>query len=249
MELEKKSRLDQWLVDHFDYDSRSRARETILRRCVSINGKIADKAGQGVTASDLIEISDPAAGYVSRAALKLEHGLKMSDFNPTGKVALDIGASTGGFTQVLLNHGAKHVWCVDVGRGQLHPSLISNPNISNLENLNVRELTTAHIEDQKINFLVSDVSFISLKIALPSALSLCASECKAILLIKPQFEAGRDNIGKGGLVKSAEIGLKAAEEVELWINNLADWQVTYFGPSPIEGGDGNIEYILAARKA
>lgn len=248
MELKKKIRLDQLLVERFGYENKSRARETILRGCVTLNGVVAAKPGLNAAPTDKIEITDDAANYVSRAALKLKHGLDVTGFSPASKVALDLGASTGGFTQVLLEQGAQHVWCIDVGSGQLHPSLNGNPKITNLENLNVRDITHETVDNQNIKFLVSDLSFISLKIALPAALKICAIGCQAIFLVKPQFEVGRENIGKGGLVRSSEIGGEAAQSVSQWLDDQHDWQVSNFLPSPIKGGDGNAEFLLAAQK-
>lgn len=248
MSFTKKIRLDQLLVDQHGYENKSRARDTILRGCVVINGEIAAKPGQNASPKDIIKITDEASPYVSRAALKLKQGLQATGYNPSRKIALDLGASTGGFTQVLLENDAKHVWCIDVGSGQLHPSLLNKPKLTNIENLNVRDLTPQDLDNQRIQFLVSDLSFISLKIALPVALDICASGCEAILLVKPQFEVGKDNIGKGGLVKSPEIGEQAAHNVADWLDGRKEWQVSHFMPSPIKGGDGNSEFLLGAKK-
>lgn len=248
MEPEKRIRLDQVLADQYGYESRSRAKDAILRGCVSVDGSIVIKQGQKVLANSKILISDKAAAYVSRAALKLKSALEKTAFNPKDHIALDLGASTGGFTQVLLEHDAAKVWCIDVGTAQLHQTLIGHPKIVNLENLNARELSLDDLNDERPSFLVSDLSFISLKIALPPALEIAASNAYGIFLVKPQFEVGKENIGKGGIVRDLDYAKDTARAIADWLDNQDDWNVTHFMPSPIEGGDGNSEYLMAARK-
>lgn len=248
MEPEKRIRLDQLLADQYGYESRSRAKDAILRGCVSVDGKIVIKQGQKVLANSELVITDKAAIYVSRAALKLKSALEKTDFNPQGHIALDLGASTGGFTQVLLERNVEKVWCVDVGTAQLHASLLGHPKIVNLENINARDLTLENLDNDRPSFLVSDLSFISLKLALPPALKIAASGAYGIFLIKPQFEVGKENIGKGGIVRDLDYAKDTARAIADWLDNLNDWNVTHFMPSPIEGGDGNREYLMAARK-
>ncbi|WP_417423276.1 TlyA family RNA methyltransferase [Hoeflea sp.] len=243
-----KDRLDQMLVQLGHYDSRSRARDAIARGAVLVDGHPVTKPGTQVSASAAIEISDPAREYVSRAALKLKAGLEAFDFDPSGRDALDIGASTGGFTQVLLEAGANHVVAVDVGHDQLHPTLVTDPRVSNLEGVNARELTPAHLEGRTITAIVSDVSFISLKLALPAALELAAPGAFAVLLVKPQFEAGRAAIGKGGLLKYPKLGRQIAEDLVRWLGTQPGWQSVGPVASPIEGGDGNREYLIGGVK-
>src|SRR5437667_3579488 len=188
-------RLDELLVARGLFASRSRARDAIERGTVTVDGAVARKQGQSVAPDCLIAIDDPAQAYVSRAALKLIAGLDRFGLNPFGSEALDIGASAGGFTQVLLEHGAAHVTAIDVGHGQVHPDIAGDPRVMVIEGLNARDLTAADLGDRVPDFLVCDVSFISLKLALPPALALAGEGARAFLLVKPQFEAGREAIG------------------------------------------------------
>lgn len=246
--METKIRLDNLLVDRGLYKSRSRARDAIARGCVEIGGKAILKPGLSLNPENEIKINDPAISYVSRAALKLIGAIEKSGFDPAGRIALDIGASTGGFTQVLLEQGAKHVYCVDVGHGQLDQTLHNDPRVSNLENLNARELSLDDIGGVAPEFLVSDVSFISLRLALPPALDMAANGALGIFLIKPQFELGRDHIGRGGLVKDKVAAEEFAKSLSGWLDDYPGWQCTHFLPSPISGGDGNEEYLMAGTK-
>jgi len=244
----ERDRLDQMLVRLGHYESRSRARDAIARGAVRVDGKAITKPGALVSASAEISLSDPARDYVSRAALKLKAGLEAFGFDPAGRTALDIGASTGGFTQVLLEAGAGHVIAIDVGHDQLHASLAADPRVSNLEGLNARDLARDHVGGHQIGAVVSDVSFISLKLALPPALALAASGAFAVLLVKPQFEAGRSAIGKGGLLKDPAAGPGIAEDLASWLNQQPGWQAVGPIPSPIEGSDGNHEFLIGGVK-
>ncbi|MDF1608602.1 TlyA family RNA methyltransferase [Hoeflea sp. YIM 152468] len=244
-----KDRLDQMLVRLGYYESRSRARDAIARGAVTVDGKAASKPGMMVTAAIAVSLSDPARDYVSRAALKLKAGLDAFGFDPSGRASLDIGASTGGFTQVLLAAGAAHVIAVDVGHGQLHASLDADPRVSNLEGVNARELNRAHLGGHDIGAVVSDVSFISLKLALPPALDLAASGSFAVMLVKPQFEAGRSAIGKGGLLKNTALGPVIADDLAAWLDGLPGWRAVGPVPSPIEGSDGNQEFLIGGVKS
>lgn len=242
-------RLDQILVAQGHFASRSRARDAVARGTVRVDGRPVTKPGQVVSATALIEIDDPAQAYVSRAALKLIKGLDHFGFSPEGRDCLDIGASTGGFTQVLLERGATHVTAIDVGHGQLHPSLAGDPHVTNREGLNARDLAADDLGGRSIGAVVSDVSFISLKLALPPALALAAPGAFCVLLVKPQFEAGREAIGKGGILKDAAAGERIAADLAAWLAAEPGW--TARGPvaSPIEGGDGNREYLIGGLKA
>lgn len=242
-------RLDQYLVELGHYETRSRARDAIARGAVSVDGRPVSRPGAPVNAGAAIAISDPAQAYVSRAALKLIAGLDAFGFDPAGRDCLDIGASTGGFTQVLLERGARHVTAIDVGHGQMDPRLTADPRIDNREGLNARDLSPSDIGDRAIGAVVSDVSFISLKLALPPALDLAAPGAFAVLLVKPQFEAGREAIGKGGLLKDPSRGPAIAEALATWLGGRDGWRVTGLVPSPIEGGDGNLEFLLGGVKA
>ena len=247
-----KMRLDQALVDRGLSPSRARARDAIKRGTVLVDGTPASKASQGITPTMTLSLDDPAAGYVSRAALKLLHGLDHFGFDPSGRICVDIGASTGGFCQVLLERDAAEVYGVDVGHDQLHESLRRHPRLHSLEGVNARHLDENHIP-VPFSGLVSDVSFISLRLALPPALAMAASGAFALLLVKPQFEVGKDGIGKGGLVRDPDEGTRAAEAIAAWLDCEDDpackgWRVLEMVPSPILGGDGNREYLLGALK-
>ena len=243
-----KTRLDQFLVDSGRYQTRSRAADAIRRGCVKIGGKVETKTSANVSSADAIEIADEAAYYVSRAALKLKAGLAATGFSPAGLIALDIGASTGGFTQVLLEEGAAKVIAIDVGHDQMDPVIACDPRVTNLEGINARDLSRENIGAEAIGFLVSDVSFISLKTALPAALKLAAPGAHGIFLVKPQFEVGREHIGKGGIVRDAALAEQKAREVASWIGEQNGWRLTHFLASPIEGGEGNHEYLAGAVK-
>ncbi len=244
-----RQRLDELLVARGEFPSRSRARDAISRGAVTIAGKVVTKAGQQVAGDASIKVDDPARAYVSRAALKLVAALDHFGFDPRGALALDIGASTGGFTQVLLERGARHVIALDVGHGQLDPSLHDDPRITLLEGLNARDLSFADLAGVAPNLLVCDVSFISLKLALPPALGLAASGARGVFLVKPQFEAGREAIGKGGLLRDPALGERIAEDMSAWLDTFPGWRSLGYRPSPIEGGDGNREFLLTGVKS
>jgi 23S rRNA (cytidine1920-2'-O)/16S rRNA (cytidine1409-2'-O)-methyltransferase len=241
-------RLDEALVVRGLYPSRSRARDAILRGAVAVNGTTAAKPGQPIGKSDTLSLADPAQRYVSRAALKLSAGLDHFGLSVDGLEALDIGSSTGGFVQVLLERGAAHVTGIEVGHGQLHKSLGADMRVTNLEGLNARNLTSDHLPGRHIQVVTSDVSFISLKLALPPALNMAEPRAHCLLLVKPQFEAGREAIGRGGLLKDAKDGERIADELAQWLDAQPGWRSLGHCPSPIEGGDGNREYLLAGVK-
>lgn len=241
-------RLDQLLVSRGLFASRSRARDAVSRGTVSVNGKVVTKPSLTFPGNVKFEISDPAQGYVSRAALKLAAALDHFGLDPSGHECLDVGASTGGFTEVLLNRGAAHVTSIDVGHGQIHPRVESDPRVTSIEGYNARFLTSDDIDNRPISFIVSDVSFISLKLALAPALELAEPEALAILLVKPQFEAGRDAISKAGLLKDPETAPAVAAELERWLVEDMGWISLGLIPSPIAGGDGNVEFLLGGRK-
>jgi 23S rRNA (cytidine1920-2'-O)/16S rRNA (cytidine1409-2'-O)-methyltransferase len=243
----ERSRLDALLVERGHFATRSRARDAVLRGTVRVEGQVCAKPGQAFPAASRLDVDDPAARYVSRAALKLIAGLDGFGLSPEGREALDIGASTGGFLQVLLERGAVHVTAVDVGHGQLAPVLRQDPRVTNLEGLNARELTLGHLGGRRPEFIVSDVSFISLTLALPPALELAAKGAGAALLVKPQFEAGREAIGKNGVCDASEAG-RVAERLRIWLDERPGWRALGLLASPIEGGDGNREFLLGGVK-
>lgn len=241
---EANPRLDQELVRRGHFASRSRARDAILRGTVSIDGKVATKPGQTIVPNSTVRVDDPAQAYVSRAALKLVAGLEHFGFDPTGKVALDIGASTGGFTQVLLQRGAARVVAIDVGHGQLDAAITNDDRVASVEGLNARDLTIDHLDGSAPELIVSDVSFISLKLALPPALALAARGAGGVFLVKPQFEVGRDAIGKGGLLRNPSAGGRIVNDLSNWLNAIPGWRSLGHCASPIAGGDGNREFLL-----
>jgi 23S rRNA (cytidine1920-2'-O)/16S rRNA (cytidine1409-2'-O)-methyltransferase len=241
-------RLDQLLLNAGLVASRSRARDAISRGTVRVNGRIVTKPSSSFPASALIEIDDPAQAYVSRAALKLKAALDHFELDPAGLDCLDIGASTGGFTDILLERGANHVIAVDVGHDQLHPRLRADERITNYEGLNARVLDEEDLEGRAIGAIVSDVSFISLKLALPPALGFAEAGAFCVLLVKPQFEAGREAISKAGLLKDPDSAPAVAAELERWLVEDMGWESLGLVPSPITGGDGNVEFLLGGRK-
>ncbi|MDM9623720.1 TlyA family RNA methyltransferase [Rhizobium sp. S96] len=247
MSEQNTQRLDQLLVSLGLFASRSRARDAVQRGTVKVGGKVVVKAGALFSNDAVIEIDDPAQDYVSRAALKLTAALDHFKLDPAGQHCLDVGASTGGFTEVLLERGATHVTAIDVGHGQMHPRLTADPRVTNIEGLNARNLVADDI-GHAVSFIVSDVSFISLKLALAPALDLAEAGTAAVLLVKPQFEAGRDAIGKGGLLKDPSSAPAVAAELERWFVEDMGWKSLGLIPSPIAGGDGNLEFLLAGTK-
>lgn len=248
MNLPPHIRLDEHLVEAGFFESRSRARDAVSRGTVLVDGAPATKPAQKVLRTSRITVDDPAARYVSRAALKLVEGLRAADFNPQGRIALDIGASTGGFTQVLLEAGAAHVVALDVGHEQLHASLRDDARVTVLEGVNARYLEADTLDGHLPDLIVSDVSFISLTLALPPALALAAPGCAGVFLVKPQFEAGRKAIGKNGIV-AADVAAQAADRLYAWLDAQDGWSADGMVPSPIQGGDGNTEYLLWGHKA
>jgi len=245
--MSEPQRLDQLLVTLSLFASRSRARDAIQRGTVTVDGKVVTKPGTLFTEEAQIAIDDPAQDYVSRAALKLVAALDHFQLDPKGQHCLDVGASTGGFTEVLLQRGAAHVTSIDVGHGQMHPRISADPRVTSIEGLNARNLTAEDI-GKPISFIVSDVSFISLKLALAPALAFAEPGARAVLLVKPQFEAGRDAIGKAGLLKDPSSAPAVAAELERWFCEHMGWQSLGLIASPISGGDGNHEFLLAGIK-
>ena len=222
--------------------SRARARDAILRGTVSVNGVPAKKPNQMVGDDDVLTLDDPAAGYVSRAALKLIAGLDAGGIDVDGKTCLDVGSSTGGFTQVLLERSAAKVFAVDVGHDQLHGNLRGDARVVSLEGTNARELDRETIPDE-IDLLVSDVSFVSVTKVLAAPLGLCGPTAEAVILYKPQFEVGREFVGKGGIVTDMAASERAMGEVVAFVE-AAGFTLRCKVMSPIAGGDGNVETVL-----
>ncbi len=243
-------RLDQLLVSRGLFPSRSRARDAIQRGTVTVDGVTVTRAGSVFGPGVVIVTTDAAQVYVSRAALKLIAGLDHFGFDPAGLDCLDIGASTGGFSQVLLERGAAHVTAVDVGHEQMHPLLKNDPRLTGYEGLNARVLDEEHIAGRTIRCVVSDVSFISLKLALPPALKLARSGAFLVALVKPQFEAGKDGVGRKGMLKDPDVqGPALADELSAWLGQQEGWTSLGHLACPLAGGDGTREYLLGGRKA
>jgi 23S rRNA (cytidine1920-2'-O)/16S rRNA (cytidine1409-2'-O)-methyltransferase len=213
---------------------------------VTINGVLAHKQNQMVSREDTLALSDPAANYVSRAALKLVAGLDAGAIDVQGKICLDVGASTGGFTQVLMERGASRIYAVDVGHEQFHERLKGSDRVVSMEGLNARDLTGEMIPEP-IDLLVSDISFVSVIKVLEAPLRLCTPRADAVVLFKPQFEVGRQNVGKGGIVTSAAAIETALADVIAFMGaqGFAHRQSVQ---SPIAGGDGNVETVLVFRR-
>jgi 23S rRNA (cytidine1920-2'-O)/16S rRNA (cytidine1409-2'-O)-methyltransferase len=244
--MAERQRLDLAIEARGLLPSRARARDAVLRGTVKVNGTVAAKPHQMVAASDRIELDDPASRYVSRAALKLIAGLDAGSVDVAGKVCLDVGASTGGFTQVLVERGAARVYAVDVGHGQLDAKVAALPQVVAMEGVNARDLTRAEIPEV-IGLLVCDVSFVSATKVLAASLALCGPDADAIILIKPQFEVGRDAIGKGGIVTDAEAIARAESSVVQFMAEQ-DFAHRVSVASPISGGDGNKESVAVFRR-
>ena len=245
--MSERTRLDLALVARGLAPTRARARDAVLRGCVTVDGRVATAASAPVGPEATILVDDPAGRYVSRAALKLVAGLERFGYDPAGRVARGVGASTGGFTEVLLERGAARVHAIDVGHGQLHPRIAGDPRVMSIEGLNARDLTAAAI-GEPVEAIIADVSFISLRLALPPALALAAAGAWGIFLVKPQFEVGRDHVGKGGVVRDADAARRAVDAIAAWLGEAMGWTVEGIADSPIAGGDGNREYVLGARR-
>jgi 23S rRNA (cytidine1920-2'-O)/16S rRNA (cytidine1409-2'-O)-methyltransferase len=243
--MAENDRADIFLVVQGFAETRAEAQAAIRAGCVHADGERVVKSSQPLRSRMKIKY-ERAHPYVSRGGVKLAAALKKFGYSAAGRVCLDIGASTGGFTQVLLQDGAVRVYAVDVGHNQLSRELVSDPRLVSLEGLNARDLSHALIHEP-IDAIVADVSFISLKLALPSSLSRASKNAWAVLLVKPQFEAGRDHVDKGGIVKSKEARVTVANDMIAWIKDQ-DWYVEGIMQSPITGADGNQEYLLAARR-
>ena len=241
-----KVRLDQFLVSRGLAESRARAKAAIEAGGVTVDGRPARAASQ--TVSDDAQITFVEAHrFVGRAALKLDHALTLWPVTVEGRTVLDVGASTGGFTEVCLERRAVRVYAVDVGQGQLHPRLAADPRVINLEKTDARDLTSDLIPHAP-GLIVCDASFIGLAKVLPVVLAVAAPEADLVTLVKPQFEMdSRADIGRGGVVKDAEARQAALTRVSEWLETRG-WSVQASTESPITGGDGNVEYLLWAKR-
>ena len=240
-----RKRIDQLLVERCVFDSRAKARAAVEAGRVAVDGRTVAKPAE--TVDEEAEIRAEAAHpWVGRGALKLVHALDLWPIRVEGCVAIDVGASTGGFTEVLLSRGAAKVFAVDVGRDQLHARLKAEPRVVDLSGVDARALDDGLIPESP-TLVVSDVSFISLTKALPAALGLAAAGADLVALIKPQFEAGREHVGKGGLVKDPEIIARVETEIAAFVE-ASGWSVKGLAESPITGGEGQVERLIWATK-
>jgi 23S rRNA (cytidine1920-2'-O)/16S rRNA (cytidine1409-2'-O)-methyltransferase len=241
-----KHRLDQLLVERGLFDSRAKAQGAIMAGLVFVKGQRADKPGAQVAHDAPVEVRGKEHPYVSRGGMKLARALEHFTIDPIGKTCLDVGASTGGFTDVLLRRGAAKVYAVDVGHGQLAWSLRNDPRVVVLERANARHITRAQVPDP-IDLVVCDASFIGLATVLPASLALMAPGAHLVALIKPQFEVGPDKVGKGGIVRDSALHAAVCDRIAAWLGELPGWSVLGVIPSPIEGADGNREFLIAGR--
>jgi 23S rRNA (cytidine1920-2'-O)/16S rRNA (cytidine1409-2'-O)-methyltransferase len=239
-------RLDAEMLRRQLVTSRTEAQALIEGHRVLINGSVADKSARQVSAADAIVVAGPPARFVSRGADKLDHALDEFGVDVTGLCALDAGASTGGFTDCLLQRGANHVIALDVGHGQLHERLRSDQRVTSIERCNVRS-ATPEIIGGTVDIVVGDLSFISLKLVIPTLVTLCQPGGTMVLLVKPQFEAGRLEVDKGrGVITDPLIHERVRHEIEHALQ-AADCDVLSWTTSPIKGADGNVEYLVHAR--
>lgn len=242
-----KQRADQMLVDRGLAESRTRAQALILAGVVWSGGRRVGKAGDGLPQDAALEVRGQDHPWASRGGLKLDHAMRHFGLDAGGRVALDVGASTGGFTDVLLHHGAARVHAVDVGHGQLAWRLRNDARVVVLERCNARYLTTAQVPDP-VAALACDASFIGLQTLLPAPLALCAPGAWAVALIKPQFEAGPGQVGSKGVVRDAGVHRAVCARVRDWWAGLPGWQVLGIEASPITGPEGNREFLIAAER-
>lgn len=242
----KKVRLDQLVFDLGLTESRERAKTTVMSGLVFVDGKRIDKPGTQVSPDSKIEVKGSAIPYVSRGGLKLEKALKVFHIDPTGMHCIDCGASTGGFTDVLLKNGAEKVFAVDVGYGQLAWSLRQDERVVNMERTNIRHISPEQIPEA-LDLAVADLSFISLKLVLPAINSVLKDKAELVCLIKPQFEAGKDEVGKKGVVRDESVHLAVIESILDFVPTIG---LTVLGLdySPIKGPEGNIEYLCYMKK-
>lgn len=240
-----KTRLDVALVERGLAETRAAAQRLIMAGLVFSGEKRLDKAGQGVGSATAIEVRGQPHPYVSRGGLKLEKALDHFAIPVKGRIALDVGASTGGFTDCLLQRGAAKVYAVDVGTNQLAWKLRQDPRVVCLEKTNIRGVTRGEIPEP-IELIVCDASFIGLRTALPAALALAGARAHLVALIKPQFEVGKGRVGKGGIVREPGLHQEVCDTISKWLADRPGWRVLGVIESPITGAEGNKEFLIAA---
>jgi 23S rRNA (cytidine1920-2'-O)/16S rRNA (cytidine1409-2'-O)-methyltransferase len=242
----RKIRADLLMIERGLADSRSRAQALLLSGKVFSGETRIDKAGHLLQADAALDLRGQDHPWVSRGGIKLAHALDHFRIDPMGCLVLDVGASTGGFTDVCLQRGARKVYAVDAGHGQLAWTLREDPRVVVLEKTNARHLT-AEIISEPVDLIVCDVSFIGLEVALPTALALAAPGAHLVALIKPQFEVGKGQVGKGGVVRDPALHEAVCKRIEAWLAARPGWEVIGLTPSPITGPEGNVEFLIAAR--
>ncbi|MFE0755121.1 TlyA family RNA methyltransferase [Inquilinus sp. NPDC058860] len=244
--MAKRPRADLVLVERGLAESRARAQALILAGLVYEGTRRVEKPGDGIAQPEALSVRGRDHPWVSRGGLKLVKGLDHFGIDPAGLVGLDVGASTGGFTDVLLNRRVAKVYAVDVGHGQLAWSLRQDPRVVVLERTNARHLDRGLIPDP-VGIVVCDASFIGLETVLPAALALAAPGAWLVALIKPQFEVGPDRVGKGGVVRDPELHREVCDRISAWLAARPGWQVLGVTESPITGPEGNVEFLIGAR--
>lgn len=244
--MAKKQRIDQLLVERGLAESRARAQALVMAGLVYAGETKIAKPGQQIAPDAPIDVRGRDHPWVSRGGIKLAHALEHFGLDPQGAAAMDIGSSTGGFTDVLLQHGADHVFAVDSGTNQLAWKLRQDPRVTVLEQTSARLLTPEMI-GRECGWVVCDASFISLRKVLEVPLRLAAPQCRLVALIKPQFEVGRGEVGKGGVVRDPALHARVCAEVEGWLTGEG-WQVQGIVPSPITGPEGNVEFLISAQR-
>ena len=248
MSARAKARADQLLLERGLAESRAKAQALILAGQVYSDTRRIDKPGQQIAADAPLAVKGQDHPWVSRGGLKLEKALDQFAIDPAGLVCLDVGASTGGFTDVLLSRGAARVYAVDVGRGQLAWKLRQDPRVVVLERTNARRLTAAQVPEP-VALVVCDASFIGLETVLAAPLALTAPGARLVALIKPQFEVGRARLGKGGVVRDPALHDEVCRRISAWLDSLPGWRVLGLAESPIRGPEGNKEFLIAAARS
>jgi 23S rRNA (cytidine1920-2'-O)/16S rRNA (cytidine1409-2'-O)-methyltransferase len=241
-----KTRLDLALVERGLAETRAAAQRLVMAGLVFSGDRRLEKAGQTIAADKPLEVRGQPHPYVSRGGLKLEKALDHFRIPVIGRTVLDVGASTGGFTDCLLQRGAARVYAVDVGTNQLAWKLRSDPRVVSMEKTNIRDVTRVQVP-ALVDLIVCDASFIGLRVALPSALALAAPGAHLVALIKPQFEVGKGRVGKGGIVREPDLHREACDAIMRWLTEQPGWQVLGVIDSPITGAEGNKEFLISAR--
>ena len=241
------TRADLFLVEKGHAASRSEAQAAIRAGLVKVDGEVLEKPSKTVADGAAIEYRKPHP-FVSRGGVKLAAALDHFQLSPEDRICLDIGASTGGFTEVLLMGGASKVYAIDVGHGQMHPRIQRDKRVIAKDGINARDLSPAHLPEAPSGLTI-DVSFIGLQLALPPAMAMAAAGAWLVALVKPQFEVGRDWVGKGGIVRDTEAQMQALTDIKAFIGAQSRWSVIGSIESPITGGEGNKEFLIAAQKS